>query len=148
VMRTASARWCRPMWKVCTDEMSTTLSSVLMKCLKPYNLCWWNVWNPLIYTDEICKTLSSILMKCIKPSLCGRSLLGADLLSPGLWVLDLVLPLPLRPTGIRHGQPSCLRHRVPSRKTLHSVTTTVIRPSTAVRYVMMMMMLMDSDDDV
>ena len=90
-------------------------------------------------------------MKFITPSLCGRSVLGADLLSPGLWVLDLVLPLPVRSTGIRHGQPGCLRHRVPSRETLHSVTTTAVRPSTAVRYVMMMMMMMmmmmNSDDD-
>ncbi len=36
---------------------SNTRSSILMKCLKPSHLYWWHVW-----------TLSSILMKCLQPS--------------------------------------------------------------------------------
>ena len=64
--------------------MSTTLSSMLMKCLKPSYLYWWNVYNPIIYCDEMSTTLFSSLMKCLKPSshqdpsmrtsMCGTSL--------------------------------------------------------------------------
>ena len=48
--------------------MSITLLSMLMKCLQPSDICWWNVYNPLIYADEMSKTLWSMLMKCLKPS--------------------------------------------------------------------------------
>ena len=59
----------RPSDQRCSgDEMSTTLSSMLMKCLQPSRLCWWNVYNPLIYSDEMSTTLSSMLMKCLQSS--------------------------------------------------------------------------------
>jgi hypothetical protein len=48
--------------------MSKTLSFMLMNLLKPSQLCWWNVYNPLIYAVEMSITLSSILLKCLQPS--------------------------------------------------------------------------------
>ena len=58
------------------DEMSKTLSSILMKCLQPSHLYWWNVYNPLIYADEMFKTLSSMCMQdpSMRTSMCGTSL--------------------------------------------------------------------------
>jgi len=39
-------------------KLSSKVPKMSMKCLKPYHLCWWNVYNPIIYVDEMSETLS------------------------------------------------------------------------------------------